>query len=142
VEARGFAPLFSFAQGGLAEAWTGGAYPLNDHELRHFPFGYTDLEPHYGEVATRIGVTGVADDLADVLPLHEHLMAPLRLDAHSARLAAAYEQHWEYFRTTLRCRLGRSRVAVLSADRDGRQACTYLGRCLWGCPGGPSTLRR
>ena len=31
VRAQGFAPLSSFAKGGLAEAWTGGVYPLNDH---------------------------------------------------------------------------------------------------------------
>jgi choline dehydrogenase-like flavoprotein len=35
-EADGMMPLFSFAQGGLAEAWTGGAYPFNDDDLRDF----------------------------------------------------------------------------------------------------------
>jgi hypothetical protein len=30
---RGFAPLFGFAQGGIAEVWTGGCYPFNDAEL-------------------------------------------------------------------------------------------------------------
>src|SRR5437867_974996 len=38
--AMGFAPLFSFARGGLAEAWTGGCYPFNDAELGAFPFAY------------------------------------------------------------------------------------------------------
>ena len=33
VKARGFAPLISFAQGGLAQAWTGGSYPFTDGEL-------------------------------------------------------------------------------------------------------------
>lgn len=131
-----FAPLFSFAQGGLAQAWTGGAYPLDDQDLHLFPFGYAELGPHYGEVAGRIGISGVADDLADVFPVHDNLMEPLRLDAHGAALVAAYQKRRTYFRTRLRCRLGRSRVAVLSADRDGRRACDYLGRCLWGCPRG------
>jgi choline dehydrogenase-like flavoprotein len=27
-------------------------------------------------------------------------------------------------------------VATLSRDRDGRKACSYCGRCLWGCPSG------
>ncbi len=39
-EARGFAPLFSFARGGLAEVWTGGCYPFHDDDLRDFPFGW------------------------------------------------------------------------------------------------------
>ena len=41
----GFAPLFSFARGGLAQAWTGGCYPLNETELAEFPFSYGDLAP-------------------------------------------------------------------------------------------------
>lgn len=136
VKAAGFAPLSSFAQGGLAEAWTAGAYPLNDRDLAEFPIGYRELEPHYAEVARRIGVTGLDDDLARFFPLHEHLMAPLRLDAHSARLLTSYERERGHLNGSLGTFVGRSRVATLSADRDGRQACSYLGRCLWGCPTG------
>jgi choline dehydrogenase-like flavoprotein len=135
VEARGFEPLFSFARGGLAEAWTGGAYPLNDAELADFPFDAGDLAPHYGEVARRIGVTGVKDDLAQFLPLHDHLLEPTRLDEHSAHLLTAYERSRDAL-NRLGCWLGRSRVAVLTVDREGRRACTYTGRCLWGCPTG------
>jgi choline dehydrogenase-like flavoprotein len=136
VEARGFAPLFSFAQGGLAEAWTAGCYPLTAEELQSFPFRYDELAPHYEEVARRIGVTGAKDDLSRFFPLQENLLQPLRLDSHSELLLAAYERDKEYFAGRLRCFMGRSRVAVLSADAGGRKACTYTGRCLWGCPSG------
>jgi choline dehydrogenase-like flavoprotein len=132
---HGFAPLFSFARGGLAEAWTGGCYPLNDAELAAFPFTMADLLPHYGEVARRIGVTGEADDLARFMPVHEHLLPPLRLDRHSERLLESYGR--------VRDRLnrqgtfvGRTRVATLSQPLGGRQPCDYRGRCLWGCPRG------
>jgi hypothetical protein len=30
--------------------------------------------------------------------------------------------------------LGRSRIAVLSEDRNGRKSCDYSGRCMWNCP--------
>ncbi len=43
LKTKGFEPLLSFAQGGLAEAWTAGVYPLNDHELSDFPFRYSDI---------------------------------------------------------------------------------------------------
>ena len=86
----GFAPLFSFARGGLAEAWTAGCYPFNDDELATFPFSYADIGPHYGEVSRRIGITGEADDLARFMPLHDHLLEPLRLDRHSELLLAVY----------------------------------------------------
>jgi len=60
---RGFAPLTSFAAGGMAEVWTGGVYPFNDEELRDFPFSYQDIEPFYSKVAERIGLTGTKDDM-------------------------------------------------------------------------------
>jgi choline dehydrogenase-like flavoprotein len=136
LETAGFEPLFSFARGGLAETWTGGVYPLNEEELGPFPFGLPDIKPYYDEVAKRIGVAGVEDDLASFYPVHDHLMEPLRLDAHSERLLASYERHRAYINNTLSCRIGRSRIAVLSRAQDGREACSYTGRCLWGCPSG------
>jgi choline dehydrogenase-like flavoprotein len=136
TRSEGFEPLFSFAQGGLAEAWTGGVYPLNDEDLEAFPFGYADIEPYYGEVARRIGIAGVRDDLERFYPVHENLMGPLRLDEHSKRLLASYEKHKGYLNNRLNSYMGRSRIATLSRDMDGRKGCTYTGRCLWGCPSG------
>jgi choline dehydrogenase-like flavoprotein len=132
-EADGFAPLFSLAQGGLAEVWTGGCYPFDEADLRAFPFGYAGLAPHYAEVARRIGITGVADDLAAYLPVHDGLQAPLRLDPQATRLLERYRRRGERL-ARLGCRVGRARVAVLSTVHEGRGACRYLGRCLWGCP--------
>jgi choline dehydrogenase-like flavoprotein len=132
----GFEPLSSFAQGGLAEAWTGGAYPLNDTDLAPFPFGYRDLEPSYGEVARRIGINGEPDDLARFYPVHDGMMPPLRLDRHSTLLLERYERSRAHLNETLGCYVGRSRVATLSATAPGRAGCGYLGRCLWGCPVG------
>ncbi len=133
-DARGFAPLFSFARGGLAEAWTAGCYPFNDAELADFPFAWKDIAPHYAEVARRIGVTGAHDDLERFHPWHEHLLEPLDFDFHSRELISQYEQRKAGVNATLRCYFGRTRVATLSRDHQGRQRCTNLGRCLWGCP--------
>jgi len=131
----GFSPLFSFASGGLAEAWTGGCYPLTADEIADFPFPYGDLAPHYDEVARRIGITGEQDDLSRFMPMHGHLLPPLELDRHSRLLLTSYAR--------ARGRLnrngafvGRTRVAALSQALGARQACTHLGRCLWGCPRG------
>jgi choline dehydrogenase-like flavoprotein len=130
----GFAPLFSFARGGLGEVWTAGCYPLSAAETEDFPFPHAELARGYDEVARRIGVTGVDDDLARFMPLHDHLLPPLRLDEHSERLLSSYGR--------VRARLnregayfGRTRVATLSQPLNGRSACDYKGRCLWGCPG-------
>jgi choline dehydrogenase-like flavoprotein len=132
---EGFEPLFSFARGGLAEAWTGGSYPFNNADLADFPFRYDALAPHYAEVARLIGITGAADDLDRFLPLHDGLLPPLELDEHSAELVAIYERRRAEFHR-LGCYLGRTRVATLSRPLGDRRDCRYLGRCLWGCPGG------
>ena len=133
VAARGFAPLFSFARGGLAETWTGGCYPLNDDDLSAFPWRYAALEPHYAEVARRIGVTGADDDLARFMPVHANLMTPLELDTHSSVLMETYARHRSRI-NGMGCWMGRTRVATLSRAMDEREACGYLGRCLHGCP--------
>jgi choline dehydrogenase-like flavoprotein len=131
----GFAPLFSFARGGLGEAWTGGCYPLTAAETESFPFPYADLAVQYGEIARRIGVTGAADDLARFMPVHGHLLPPLQLDRHSAMLVERYARVRERLNQT-GAYVGRTRVATLSQSLGSRQGCDYLGRCLWGCPRG------
>lgn len=133
---RGFEPLVSFARGGLAEAWTGGSFPFNDGELEEFPFGYDELGPFYDEVARRIGVSGADDDLARFMPVHEHLCEPLDLDEHSAMLMGRYELNKPAVNGRLRTWLGRTRAATIREETDAERGCTYLGRCLWGCPRG------
>jgi choline dehydrogenase-like flavoprotein len=132
-EEKGFSAVTSFAAGGLAEAWTGGVYPLNDAELADFPFDYSALAPHYATVARRIGISAVDDDLARFAPFSPEYQPALEVDPHSQLLLTRYGRA----RSALNKRgfyLGRSRVAVLSRDLGDRQACDYLGRCLWGCP--------
>lgn len=132
----GFAPIFSFARGGLAEAWTAGVYPFNDYDLEDFPFSYKDFEPYYSKVAERIGILGAKDDLERFFPFHGNISGPLDLDEHSGLLLSVYEKHRDYLNKTLRCYLGRSRIAVLREDREQRKGCSYCGRCIWGCPSG------
>ena len=139
TEARGFEPLGSFARGGLAEAWTGGSFPFNDAELDAWPIGHADLAPYYDQVAARIGISGVDDDLARFMPVHAHLGEPPDLDEHSRRLLGSYERKRSAV-NGLGVWLGRSRTATLREGRTdsigstARKGCTHLGRCLWGCP--------
>lgn len=134
---QGFHPLISHARGGLAQAWTGGSYPFNEDELAAFPFGLDSIQPYYDEVGRRIGVIGDPDDdLAALTPTHDGLMAPLDLDRHGQLLAADYARKRSDLNEYHHWFLGRSRVAVLSRDLGDRKACSYLGRCMWGCPTG------
>ena len=91
-DSRNFDPLFSFARGGLAEAWTGGSYPFNDQDLALFPFGYETLKPYYEEIAERIGLIGDRDDISRFFPWHENLLPPLELDENSKIILEKYQK--------------------------------------------------
>jgi len=126
-------PVFSFARGGLAGAWTAGSYLWTDADLQGFPFDLTSLQPFYQTIATRIGLSGEDDDLSPYLPLTVPHQPAQELDPHSASLLDRYQAkrsrlHRDGFF------LGRSRVATLSRPLGDRSECTNLGRCLWGCP--------
>ncbi|HET9887443.1 MAG TPA: hypothetical protein VFR10_08020, partial [bacterium] len=135
-QSLGFAPLVSFAQGVLAETWTAGAFPFNEGELADFPFSDQELAPYYDLVAERIGITGVEDDLARYHPVHRHLLEPLRLDEHSRLLLDRARAKSAELERSAKCVIGRSRVATLPHPMQGRPGCSYLGRCLSGCPTG------
>ena len=135
TESTGFAPLQSFARGGLAETWTAGCFPFHDDELADFPFGWEELRPAYAEVARRIGVSGEEDDLASRYPWHENVQPAVEPDEHSRRLLERARAKRSEL-AALGFTVGRSRVAVLTQDREGRSACRRLGRCLLGCPVG------
>ena len=129
-----FKPMFSFAQGGLAQMWTAGCYPFNEAETADYPFAYEELLSCYEAVAKRIGVNGIEDDLASIVPFHENIQAPLPLDAHSTLLYEKYKRNRKLLKTRYGCSFGRARHAVLSEDIGDRKSCQQLGRCLWGCP--------
>ena len=130
----GMAPLFSFARGGLAEAWTAGSYEFNRDDLASFPISAAALTEGYREVARRIGITGQPDDLERFIPRDAEYLPPLPLDRHSALLMERYRARRDSINAKLGFFLGRSRVATLSQPHQGRPACDQLGRCLWGCP--------
>ncbi|MFT7617341.1 MAG: choline dehydrogenase-like flavoprotein [Planctomycetota bacterium] len=133
TKSRGFSPLFSYAQGGLAEAWTGGSYPFNNQELADYPFDFQDLAPYYEDVARNIGISGADDDLSSLYPFHDGIESPVDLDAHGSHLLATYQRKKSKFAKESFV-MGRARLAVLSQDRGERKACQKLDRCLWGCP--------
>lgn len=126
-------PVFSFARGGMAGAWTAGAYTWNEDDLEGFPVGYHELLPFYQKVIRRIGVTGAPDDLDPFLPVSKDHQPPLPLDPHSEHLLERYRRRKGAFAQSGFV-LGRSRVATLSESLNDRAACGNLGRCLWGCP--------
>lgn len=132
IEADGCVAVGSLAVGGLSNAWGCGVARVGAREA-NLPMGDEAMEASYEAVARRIGLSGaVNDDLSDYFGVDQWLQPPLPLDGSHAQLAARYARRAPQLRTQ-GFRLGRSRVAVLSADEGERLACNLSANCLFGC---------
>jgi len=132
-EGTGLRP--SFAQGGLSTVWGAAMLPSLPQDLDGWPISSGDLKPHYAAAVRLTGLSGAADGLAELFPLHAERPGDLqpskqaatllsRLDKHQVRLRAAGLYH------------GRSRMAIRAPDPDGTGGCVYCGFCMYGCPYG------
>ena len=130
---KDFITLGSLATGGLSNSWGCGVAHFSTSELAAFPFPAADLELSYARVSRRMGISGrIDDDLSGYFGLDDFSQPPIPMDALHTSMSQRYEGqkkklHAQGFR------LGRSRVAALSEDMAGRQACNLSGNCLWGC---------
>ena len=133
IVGQDFITVGSLATGGLSNSWGCGVAHFSASELAAFPFPAAELELSYATVSRRMGISGRAnDDLSGYFGLDNFLQPPIPMDA----LHTSMSQRYEGQRKKLHAqgfRLGRSRVAALSQDMAGRQACNLSGSCLWGC---------
>jgi choline dehydrogenase-like flavoprotein len=133
---EGFRAIGSLARGGLSNAWGCGVAQLSSDELAELPFAASEMRASYARVSQRIGISGRNDDdMADYFGNDKFLQSPIPMDELHTRLLHQYEKR----RVKLRAhgfKLGRSRLAALSADVSDRQACNLSGNCLFGCSRG------
>jgi choline dehydrogenase-like flavoprotein len=126
VVCKGFDPVTSFAEGGLANAWGAGCYRFTDDELHDFPITAADLDPHYDDLTAHIGVTGTDDDLAPFFGTASGCLPPHRTSRLGADVARRYHRRREAFRRA-GVHIGAPRMAVLSVPHRGRPAYDYQG---------------
>jgi choline dehydrogenase-like flavoprotein len=127
---RDFAPVRSFARGGLANAWGGGLYRAADRDMAGYPIRACDLQKHYDRLTAEIGISGADDDLAAFFGAVNGLQPPLRMSKKAESLLAAYQRR----RSRLNAAgvfLGRPRLAVLSERLRDRAACDYTNLEFW-----------
>lgn len=133
IVGKDFITVGSLATGGLSNSWGCGVAHFSTSELAAFPFPAAELEFSYAKVSRRMGISGRGeDDLSGYFGLDDYSQPPIHMDALHTSISQRYERqrnklHAQGFR------LGRSRVAALSQDMAGRQACNLSGNCLWGC---------
>ena len=124
LASESFQPVISLAYGGFGNAWGAGVYRFTQRDLEGFPLRLEDLSPYYDAVSRHIGISGVVDDLDADFGHEPALDPPLRLSRNCAGLLRSYERE----RVPLNragVRLGRSRLAVITKPRDGREPYAY-----------------
>lgn len=133
VKANNFVTVGSLATGGLSNAWGCGVARLLENDMSKFPFDMSEINKSYEFVSKRIGISGCQDDdLSDYFNVDLWAHKPIQMDKLHDYIYTRYLQRRS------RCvsqgfRLGHSRIAVLSEDIAGRDACNISGNCLWGC---------
>ena len=119
----------SYARGGLSNAWGAAVLPYRQEDLKGWPIGADDLEPHYRALAGLIPIAGQADDLQALFPAQDVAgFTPLKLSAQAEGLLARLQRR----KASLSAggvHFGRARVG---AAND----CRNCGLCLVGCPYG------
>ncbi len=131
-----FQSVLSLAQGGLGAGWGANCVSYDDDDLRDFPIELQALSSSYQKAAKRIPIAGpIRDDLSDFFPTLRPSQPPVDLNHHDRMLLAKYEYRRALIQRLCRIRLGRSRMAIVTAH-DAHQQCQYCCRCLLGCPTG------
>ncbi len=124
IESETFEGVISLAEGGLANGWGGGVFRYTDEDLQNFPLTYRDLKPHYDELNRHIGICGQDDALAPWLTRDDELQDAVALSRFASVLLARYTRRQSLFERE-NVHLGRSRLAVLTRNKDGRGAYAF-----------------
>lgn len=133
IETKNFTAIGSLATGGLSNAWGCGVSRFSQAELTEFPIDIAELDRSYEIVTKRIGVSGRHDDdLAEYFGLDAWAQPPIKMDDIHTNIYNQYIKRKAQFKKG-DFRLGLSRVAALSRNHLGREACGHLNHCLWGC---------
>ncbi len=119
-----FQPVISLAYGGFGNAWGAGVYRFNARDLEGFPLRPEELAPYYDAVGEHMGISGAADDLDADFGREPALDPPLRLSRNCADLLAAYSRRRREWNAA-GVRIGRSRLAVITQPREGREPYAY-----------------
>lgn len=136
IKTNRFLAVGSLATGGLSNAWGCSVTRFCGHDLKEYPLDSSDLDPSYQSVAQRIGISGKSDDdLESFFGLDRWAQPAIALDTIQQSLLTRYLKK----RPDLNEKgflLGRTRLAVLTEKKEGREACDRAGLCLWGCARG------
>lgn len=134
LRAENFSPYGSLARGGLSNVWGAACFPLTKTELARLPVDAAEMVDSYRAVMRRMGIAGEADEMfGDALGDDMPLLPPVTLSPGMHDIFGRYHGRTEAL-AGKGFRLAKSWTAILTENREGREACRRCGLCLWGCP--------
>ena len=128
-----FRVIGALEPGGLSLAWGAVAPAFDATDMQDWPIDRESLLSSFVRVAERMGISGSrADDMAAGQSADIPLQPSLPLSANAEILLRGYGAG----RRQREFALGRARNAVLTENKNGREACDLGKGCMWGCPRG------
>ncbi len=126
-EGRVNSAVISSAYGGFSNVWGAQIMPFSAATFKEWPFGFSDMERHYGTILDHIPFSGESDDLEEWFPLIRCPDPLPPLAPRTQMVLANYDRHREHVRST-GIRMGRARLAFSAPE------CQPCSLCLTGCP--------
>ncbi|HZZ97922.1 MAG TPA: hypothetical protein VFE19_12930 [Jatrophihabitantaceae bacterium] len=123
----GNAAAVSGALGGFSTVWGAQIMPFSRSTFARWPFGWSDIEPHYRAVLGEVPLAAADDDYAEDFPLIAASAALPPLARRSSAVLERYRRH----RRAIRAKgaiVGAARLAFAAND------CVRCGLCMTGCP--------
>jgi choline dehydrogenase-like flavoprotein len=133
ITAVGVHAKSSFARGGLSNVWGASVLPYRTDDLSGWPITTEDLAPHYRAVLQMMPFSGRHDGLEEHFPLYHDQPGMLASSSQAASLLHDLEANESHL-TAHGMRFGTARLALQSDVTEGKPACVYCGKCVYGCP--------
>lgn len=131
IQSNTFQPLESLAKGGLGGGWGLGCFVFSKKELAAVGLPSSEMEASYQKVVSYIGVSGAKDDAAPYcLQGLKDIQKATTIGDNAKGILEAYKKN----KTTLNKKnvyVGRSGLALLTADKEGRKATQYNDMGFW-----------
>jgi len=126
-----FFPFESLANGGLGNAWGAGCYMFSDAEFMKMGFERNDFLGAYQKVADRMGISAANDDAAPFMVSGlRGIMPAVRPEPRMLDILERYRSARVAFNKD-GFHMGLPALAVLTEDRDGREAFDHSDMEFW-----------
>lgn len=126
-----FQPMESTAKGGLGGGWGLGCYVFSKPELEALGLEESEMLPAYQAVASYIGISGSKDDGAPYCSRGLEDMQPATsIEDNLGTIFESYHKHQKKLNKN-DVFLGRSALALLTKDKNGRSATKYDDMGFW-----------